>query len=51
VLRRSKQYEYGLREDLCAMFLGGLSIRTLALISERLIGRRISPMEVSKASR
>ena len=51
VLPRSKQYEDALREDLCAMFLGGVSTRTLALMSERLIGRRISPMEVSNASR
>jgi putative transposase len=51
VLPRSKQYEDGLREDLCAMFLGGVSTRSLSLMSERLIGRRISPMEVSKASR
>lgn len=50
VLPRSKQYEDALREDLCAMFLGGVSTRTLALMSERLIGRRISPMEVSNAS-
>ena len=51
VLPRSKQYEDALREDLCAMFLSGVSTRTLALMSERLIGRRISPMEVSNASR
>ena len=51
VLPRSKQYEDALREDLCAMFLGGVSTRTLALMSERLIGRKISPMEVSNASR
>ena len=51
VLPRSKQYEDALREDLCAMFLSGVSTRTLALMSERLIGRRISPVEVSNASR
>lgn len=51
VLPRSKQYEDALREDLCAMFLGGVSTRTLALMSERLIGRSISPTEVSNASR
>jgi putative transposase len=33
------------------MFLGGMSTRTLSLISERLIGRRISANEVSKASK
>jgi len=51
VIPRSKQYEDAIREDLCAMFLGGVSTRTLALMSERLIGRKISPMEVSNASR
>jgi putative transposase len=50
VLPRSKQYEDALRHDLCAMFLGGVSTRTLAMMSQRLIGRKISPMEVSKAS-
>jgi putative transposase len=33
------------------MFLSGVSTRTLSLISERLIGRKISPMEVSNASK
>jgi putative transposase len=51
VIPRSKQYEDSLREDLCAMFLGGVSTRTLSLMSERLIGRRISATEVSKASK
>lgn len=50
VLPRSKQYEDALRHDLCAMFLGGVSTRTLAMMSQRLIGRKVSPMEVSKAS-
>jgi putative transposase len=51
VIPRSKQYEDALREDLCAMFLAGVSTRTLSLMSERLIGRRISAMEVSNASK
>ena len=51
VIPRSKQYEDSLREDLCAMFLAGVSTRTLSMMSERLIGRKISPMEVSNASR
>lgn len=50
VLPRSKQYEDALRHDLCGMFLSGVSTRTLAMMSRRLIGRKISPMEVSKAS-
>lgn len=51
VIPRSKQYEDTLREDLCAMFLAGVSTRTLSLMSERLIGRRISATEVSNASK
>lgn len=51
VIPRSKQYEDTLREDICVMFLSGVSTRTLSLISEKLIGRGISPTEVSKASR
>ena len=51
VIPRSQQYEDQLRQDLCVMFLGGMSTRTLSLISERLIGRRISATEVSKASK
>ncbi len=51
VIPRSKQYEDQLRQDLCLMFLGGMSTRTLSLMSERLIGRSISASEVSKASK
>jgi putative transposase len=51
VIPRSKQYEDALREDLCIMFLGGVSTRTLSMMSRRLIGRNISPSEVSKASK
>lgn len=51
VIPRSKQYEDALREDLCVMFLSGVSTRTLSLISEKLIGRRICATEVSKAGK
>jgi putative transposase len=51
VIPRSKQYEDTLREDICVMFLSGVSTRTLSLISDKLIGRKISPTEVSKASK
>jgi len=51
VIPRSKQYEDVLREDLCVMFLSGVSTRTLSLISEKLIGRKICATEVSKASK
>lgn len=51
VIPRSKQYEDALREDLCAMFLAGVSTRTLSLISEKLVGRRLSSAEVSKSTK
>lgn len=51
VIPQSKQYEDTLREDLSAMFLAGVSTRTLSLMSERLIGRSLSPTEVSEASK
>jgi putative transposase len=51
VIPRSIQYEDALREDVCAIFLGGVSTRTLSLMSERLIGRKLSAGEVSKASK
>lgn len=51
VIPRSKQYEDELRQDLCVMFLGGMSTRTLSMMSRRLIGRSISPNEISKASK
>ena len=50
VIPRSKQYEDVLREDICVMFLSGVSTRTLSLISEKLIGRKICATEVSKSS-
>lgn len=51
VIPRSIQYEDAIREDLCAMFLAGVSTRTLSMMSERLIGRSISAMEVSETSK
>ena len=51
VIPRSKQYEVELRQDLSLMFLTGVSTRTLSMMSERLIGRKVSHAEVSKASK
>lgn len=51
IIPRSKQYEDSLREDLSVMFLAGISTRTLSMMSERLIGRKISSGEVSKVSK
>lgn len=51
VLPRSKRYEERIAEDLSMMYLTGISTRTLAMLSRRLIGREISHEEVSKANR
>jgi putative transposase len=51
VIPRSKRYEDELRQDVAVMFLSGVSTRTLSMISQRLIGRKISAGEVSRCSR
>lgn len=51
VIPRSRQYEDEIRRDLCLMFLGGVSTRTLAVMSNRLIGRKISHTEISQANK
>ena len=51
VIPRSKQYEDSIREDLSVMFVSGVSTRTLSMMSERLIGRKISAGEVSNVSK
>jgi len=50
VIPRSKQYEDELRQDIAVMFLSGVSTRSLAMISHRLIGHKISSGEVSRCS-
>jgi len=50
VIPRGKKYEDRITEDLAAMYLTGISTRTLSLLSKRLIGRSISPTEVSNAT-
>jgi len=50
VIPRSKRYEDEIREDLSFMFLTGVSTRSLSMISQRLIGRKGSPSEVSNAN-
>ena len=51
VIPRSKQYEDILREDLGVIFLAGVSTRTLSMMSERLIGRKLSAGEISNVSK
>ncbi len=50
IIPRSKQYEEEISHDLSLMFLTGISTRSLSMISNRLIGRSISPTEVSSAN-
>ena len=51
VIPKSKRYEDEIRQDLCLMFLTGISTRTLSMISTRLIGRKISPAEISNVNK
>jgi len=51
VIPGSKKYEDTIRQDLCLMFLTGISTRTLSMISKKLIGRKISAGEVSNANK
>ena len=51
VLPWSKRYENELRQDICVMYLTGISTRTLSMILEKLLGRKISAGEVSRVSK
>lgn len=50
VIPRSRQYEEEISRDLSLLFLTGISTRSLSMISTRLVGRRISPAEISTAN-
>lgn len=50
ILPRYERYESEIKEDLSLMFLTGISTRTIALISKRLLGRSFSHNEVSLAN-
>jgi len=51
VIPRGKRYEDALRQDVCLMFLTGISTRSLSMISIKLIGRKISAGEVSNVNK
>ena len=51
VLPRFKRYEDSIKEDLTLMYLTGISTRSLSLLSNKLIGRKLSPQEVSNANK
>jgi putative transposase len=50
VLPKAQRYDDRITEDLAAMYLTGISTRTLSLLTKRLIGRSLSATEVSNAS-
>jgi putative transposase len=51
VLPRYRRYEQEIGRDLSLLFLCGISTRSLSAISLRLLGRRVSPAEVSEANK
>ena len=51
VIPRSKRYQSEIADDLSLMFLTGISTRTLSMISQRLVGRKISHRSVSNANK
>jgi putative transposase len=51
VLPRYRRYEHEISRDLSLLFLCGVSTRSLSAISLRLVGRKISPAEVSEANK
>jgi putative transposase len=51
VIPRSKRYEEEIRHEVCMLFLTGISTRTLSMISKKLVGRKISPQEVSNSTK
>ena len=51
VLPRSSRYEEAVAQDVSLMFLAGISSRSLSLISQRLLGRKLSHTEISQATR
>lgn len=50
VLPRCQRYDQRITEDIAAMYLTGISTRTLSLLSKRLIGRSLSPAEISNTT-
>lgn len=51
IIKKYERYDKRLEKDISLMFLSGLSTRGIGLISQSLIGRKISPAEVSKVNK
>ncbi len=50
VLPRCQRYDARITEDIAALYLTGVSTRTLSILSRRLIGRSLSPAEISSST-
>ena len=50
-LPRFQRYENSIKEDLTLMYLTGISTRSLSLLFNKLIGRKLSSQEVSNANK
>jgi putative transposase len=50
VIKRYERYEEEIAHDIQAMFLSGMSTRSIELFSEHLLGRKVSSGEVSKVN-
>lgn len=51
VVPKFQRIENAVKEDISLMYLTGISTRSLAMLSKRLIGKSISPQEVSNATK
>ncbi|MBF0440653.1 MAG: transposase [Oligoflexales bacterium] len=51
LIEKYDRYDKALEKDLSLLFLSGLSTRNISLISQTLIGRKISAAEVSKVNK
>jgi putative transposase len=51
IVKKYERYEKSLEKDICALFLLGLSTRGISLVSESILGRKISHGEVSKINK
>lgn len=51
IVKKYDRYEKAIEKDISLMFLSGLSTRGIAMLSKSLIGRSISPGEVSRINK
>ena len=51
LVNKYERYEKAIEKDIALMYLSGLSTRGISLISKSLLGRKISPSEVSKVNK